>query len=262
MYLAFVQSAFQTQLAYRGQVWARLFGELIVVVAKIAVWIAVFEGVQSVAGITLRDMVTYAILSGTMLAAWSYANLINTVGREIKTGDVAVFMLKPLSYPLYLFATECGNLLYRTVAVVVPTVVLAALSYGIQPPASVFHGTMFAAFWLLAFVILFLIAALFGLIAFWMMTAFALEWLLQAALLIFSGTFLPLWFLPEGFATIVAHLPFAWVGYYPSAVYLGKLDMVTSWTYLGLGLVWATALALAVAWLWRRAALRITVQGG
>jgi ABC-2 type transport system permease protein len=262
MYLAFALSAFQTQLAYRGQVWSRLFGEIIGVVARIAIWIAVYEGLQNVAGITLRDMITYAILSGTILAAWSYASLINTVGREIKTGDVAVFLLKPLSYPFYLLATECGNLAYRTLAVVVPTVIVAALFYGFEPPASLFHGVMFAAYWLLAFLILFLIAAALGLVAFWMMTAFALEWFLQAALLIFSGTFIPLWFFPEGFAAVVSYLPFAWVGYYPAAVYLGKMDEAATWVHLAVGLGWTAALALAVAWLWHRASRRLTVQGG
>lgn len=261
-YLAFARSAFQTQLAYRGQVWARVFGELIIVFAKISVWIAVFGGVTSVSGITLPDMITYAILCGTILAAWSYASLITTVGREIKTGDVAVFMLKPLSYPLYLFATECGNLAYRLVGVVLPTIVIAGLLYGMEPPASLFHGMMFAAYWMLAFIILFLVAAMFGLVAFWLMTAFSLEWFLQAALMIFSGTIIPLWFLPKGLDTIVAHLPLAWVAYYPAAVYLGKLDVAASCVYLGIGILWAGALCLAVALLWRRAALRLTVQGG
>lgn len=262
MYLAFARVAFQTQFAYRGQVWARLFGELIYIFARIAIWIAVYQGVTIVSGVSLPEMITYAILSGTVLAAWSYANLISLVGREIKTGDVAVFLLKPLSYPLYLFCTECGNFVYRILAVVIPAVAIVGLLYGIQPPASLFHGVMFLAFWALAFVILFLIATTFGLLAFWMMTAFALEWFLQAILAIFSGSLLPLWLFPDALAAFARHLPFAWVGYYPATVYLGKLDVAECWSYLGLGLAWAAALALVVAWLWHRASLRITVQGG
>jgi ABC-2 type transport system permease protein len=262
MYLAFAQSAFQSQLAYRGQVWARLFGELLWLFARIAIWISVYQGATSFGGVTLPEMITYAILGGTMLAAWSYSSLINAVGRAIKTGDVAVFLLKPLHYPLYLFATECGNLFYRVLTVVAPIVIVVALTYGMLPPASLFHGAMFAAYWLLAFVILFLMAALLGLLAFWLMTAFSLEWLLQSVLSIFSGSVLPFWFFPEGLAAVVRHLPFAWVAYYPAAVYLGKVDEAQCWAYLGLGLAWAVAIGLGVALLWHRAALRITVQGG
>ena len=48
----------------------------------------------------------------------------------------------------------------------------------------------------------------------------------------------------------------------PIAVYLGKTQVLETWIFLGVGLGWADLLAGAVALLWRKAALRITVQGG
>ena len=86
--------------------------------------------------------------------------------------------------------------------------------------------------------------------------------MLQGVLAIFSGSFLPFWFFPEPLASVARHLPFAWIGFYPSAVYLGKMPIEACWLYLGLGSVWALALAVGVHLLWRHAALRITVQGG
>jgi ABC-2 type transport system permease protein len=94
------------------------------------------------------------------------------------------------------------------------------------------------------------------------MTAFSLEWLLQGLLTLFSGSFVPLWFFPEAALPAVRHLPFAWIGFYPVAVYLGKLSPEGALGYLGLGLGWALLLSLLVAWLWHRATLRISVQGG
>lgn len=262
MYLAFAQSAFQSQLAYRGEVWARLFGDLVFVFARIAIWMSVYQGAGSIAGVTLAEMITYAVIGDTVFAAWSYANLINSIGRTIKTGDVAVFLLKPLRYPLYLLATECGNLAYRLLTVVLPIAAVVALTYGMLPPASLFHGVMFAAYWLLGFAILFLLATLCGLLAFWLMTAFSLEWLLQSVLTIFSGTFIPFWFFPDALAVVVRLFPVAWIGYYPAAVYLGKLTAGDCWLYLGIGFGWALLLAGAVALLWRRTAARLTIQGG
>jgi ABC-2 type transport system permease protein len=262
MYLAFAQSAFQSQLAYRGEVWARLFGDLVFVFARIAIWMSVYQGASSIAGVTLAEMITYAVLGDTVFAAWSYANLINSIGRTIKTGDVAVFLLKPLRYPLYLLATECGNLVYRVLTVVLPIAAVVALTYGMLPPPTTFHGLMFVAYWVLGFAILFLFATLFGLLAFWLMTAFSLEWLLQSVLTIFSGTFIPLWFFPDALAAVVRFLPVAWVAYYPAAVYLGKLTIGDCWTFLGIGFGWALVLAGAVALLWGRTANRLTIQGG
>jgi len=262
MYAAFAQSAFQTQLAYRGQVWASLFGSLVHVFAWIAIWLSVYKGTGSVDGVTLPQMVTYALIGGAVLTAWQWRRLLNMVGNSVSSGDVAVYLLKPLHYPLYLFATECGNFGYRLAATSLPVVAIVALVYGMQPPASPFHGLLFAVFFVLSFVIMFLLAALCGLLSFWLLTAFSLEWLLQGILALLSGTAIPFWFFPEPVAAIAKFLPFAWIGYHPLAVYLGRTTVGETWTYLGVGLGWAVLLAGAVALLWRKAALRITVQGG
>ena len=262
MYGAVAQSAFQTQLAYRSQLWAHIFGQFIQVFFKIAIWQSVFGSLAQVDGVSLPQMITYAVLAGTVLSAWEWARLIQGIDVAISTGDIAVFLLKPLHYPLYLLASECGNLCFRVIAIVVPIVLTVALSYGLLPPASLLHGAAFLVFWALSFLIQFLLSLLFGLLAFWLMTAFSLEWLLQGLLALLSGSFVPLWFFPDSVTALVRHLPFAWIGFYPVAVYLGKLTPPQVFAYLALGVVWAAILGSGVLVLWRRATLRITVQGG
>lgn len=262
MYLAFATSAFQTRLAYRGEVWATIFGEVLVVFVKIAIWTSVFAGIQSVAGVTLPEMITYVVVAGSVAAAWDNRELLYGIGDSIRTGDVAVFLLKPLRYPLYLFSLESGKMLFSLITIVVPTAAVTALVYGLQPPASIFHAVLFVFYWLNAFVLLFLMSAICGLLAFWLMTSFSLDWIFRAFMILLSGTFIPLWFFPPGFDTIALHLPFAWVSYYPAAVYLGRLDVAATLIHFGYGVGWALLAALGVATLWRRASRRVTVQGG
>ena len=261
-YLAFAQSAFQTSLAYRNEVWANLFGKLMQVLARVAIWFAVYAGAASIGGVSLEEMITYALLGGAVTGAIRYEAIVGGIGNALKTGDVAVWLLKPVSFPLYIIVSELGASVYRFLFMVVPTVAVVALVYGMLPPASVFHGVMFIPYWLLAFAIISLISALFGLLAFWLLTSFALEWTMQALLNLFSGALIPFWFFPEPFAAIARHLPFAWIVYYPSAVWLGRLSPAETLTYFGVGLGWAAAMALGVAWLWRKASSRIIVQGG
>lgn len=262
MYPAFAANAFQAKLAYRGQVLSSFFGELVLVFARISIWTAVYAGTASVDGVTLADMVTYAILAGTVLAAWNPSYLIRDIGEAVKTGDVAVFLLKPLHYPLYLFASQCGTLVFNVLATVLPVTVILALTYGILPPASLFHALFFPAFWALSFVILFLLGATCGLLAFWLMTAHALEWFLTGIMALFSGSLLPIWFFPPVLAAVARYLPFAWIGFYPTAVYLGKLSPGETLLVFGIGLAWAVLLALGVALLWSATRRRIVVQGG
>lgn len=262
MYAAFAVNAFQTRLAYRNQVWSSFFGHLIQVFARIAIWSAVYAGVASVDGITLADMVTYAILAGIVLGAWDHVYLIRELDVAIKTGDVAVFLLKPVHYPLYLFFSNGGILVFNTLTTVLPVTLIIGLAYGIQPPASALHGAAFLAFWALSFVICFLLAMTCGLLAFWLMTAHSLEWFLTGITALFSGSIVPLWFFPPALAAVTQYLPFAWLAYYPTAVYLGKLTPAETGLALALGLAWAALLAAGVGLLWSRARRRIVVQGG
>jgi ABC-2 type transport system permease protein len=262
MYTALVRIAFQAQLAYRSQLWAHIFSQFIQVFFKIAVWGSVYGGLARVDGVSLPEMITYAVLAGTVLSAWEWASLIQGIDRVVKSGDIYVFLLKPLQYPLYLLASECGNLGFRLLAVVLPIVLTVGFTHGLLPPASLFHGAMFVVFWALSFVMLFLLSMLFGLLAFWLMTAFSLEWLLQGLLSVLSGSFVPLWFFPPSFARFVLHSPFAWVGFYPVAVYLGKLSPRDVLISLAFGLGWALLLSVGVARLWAKVTRRITVQGG
>jgi len=212
--------------------------------------------------VSLPEMITYTVLAGSVLSAWEWARLIQGIDLAVTSGDVCVFLLRPLRYPLYLLAIECGNLGFRLVTVVLPIVVTISFTYGLSAPASWFHAAAFLVFWLLSFSMQFLLTLLFGLLAFWLMTAFSLEWLLQGLFALLSGSFVPLWFFPSALSSIVRFLPFAWIGFYPVAVYLGKLTPAEMAVRLLLGLGWGLLLALAVAWLWRRATLRISVQGG
>lgn len=261
-YFAFAQSAFQTQLAYRNEVWANMFGKLVQVFARVAIWLAVYAGASSIGDVTLTQMVTYALLGGVITGAIRYELIISGIGRALQTGDVAVWLLKPVSFPLYVIVSELGRALFRLLVLVVPTVAVVALVYGMLPPASVFDGAMFVAYLLLGYAITCLVSALFGLMAFWLLTSFSLEWLMQAILNLLSGSLIPFWFFPQPFGAIAEHLPFAWIVYYPAAVWLGRLEEEQALLYFAIGSGWAVLLALAVAWLWRLASTRIVVQGG
>ena len=262
-YTAFAVNAFQTRLAYRNAVWAAAFGDLVWIFAGIAVWIAVYAsaGGDSVDGVTLPQMVTYALLAGPVLT-WDFSKLVNEVGSGVQTGDVSVYLLKPLHYPFYLLSSHAGHWLFELLLIVLPVAVIVGVSYGLVPPASLFHGLAFLAYWALSFAIMFCLATMAGLAAFWLMTVFALEWFLMSIMVLFSGRLVPLWFLPEWLAAIAGHLPFAWVAYYPAAVYLGQLEPIAVLVYFGIGLVWLVTLVAAITWLWSRARHRLIVQGG
>lgn len=260
-YPAFTTTAFQSRLAYRNQVWASAFGQLVSIFARIAIWVAAYAGATSVDGVTLPEMITYALLAGPLLY-WGYARVLYEVGDAVRTGDVAIYLLRPLHYPAYLLCNHIGQFLFELVAIVLPVAIIVGFTFGPLPPASLFHGLLFLAYWAVSWLTLFSLACICGLLAFWLLTAFSLEWFLMGIMALFSGSMIPLWFMPPALATAFGYLPFAWISYYPAAVYLGKLDPAATWIHLAIGLAWVSALGLCVAWLWAQSRHRLIVQGG
>lgn len=76
VYFAFARSAFLTQLAYRNEVWANMIGKLVQVFARVAIWIAIYGGTASIAGVSLQQMVTYALLGGVVTGAIRYEGIV------------------------------------------------------------------------------------------------------------------------------------------------------------------------------------------
>ena len=260
-YPAFTATAFTSRLAYRNQVWSSFFGELVATFAFIAVWTAAFLGRGTVDGVTLPDMVTYVLIAGPLLN-WNTTRYIREVGDAIRTGDVTTFLLKPLHYPALLFFNQLGNNAFEQLTITVPVAVIVAATVGLLPPASVAHGMLFLAYWVVSWGIMFLLATLTAMLAFWLLTAFALDWFLRGIMAVASGAIVPLWFMPAPLAAVLGYLPFAWVSYYPSAVYLGKLDPASSCLHLAIGCAWLAALVGMLIWLWSRMRHRLVVQGG
>lgn len=260
-YPAFTATAFQARLAYRNQVWSSFFGELVGAFALISVWTAGFASRTSVDGVTLPQMITYVIIAGPLLY-WDTSRFIRDVGDAIRTGDITIYLLKPLHYPGLLLANQFGNYAFDQLTITLPVAIIIALTAGLLPPASLAHGLFFLAFWALSWAMLFTIATLTALLAFWILTAFSLDWFLRGVMALASGWIVPLWFMPSALATTLGYLPFAWVSYYPTAVYLGRLDIPAAATHLAIGFLWLAILGACLAWLWSRARRRLIVQGG
>jgi ABC-2 type transport system permease protein len=90
----------------------------------VAIWVAVYAGLASVDGVSLKQMITYAIIGSSVTTAAAWEWYVRRIGAQIKSGDVAVFMLKPVRYPLMLFAGECGQTSFNLISITLPAVVV------------------------------------------------------------------------------------------------------------------------------------------
>lgn len=259
-YWEFAARAFSRNLAYRVNVWLRVVGSLAAIVIQVEIWRALLaHGV--VAGVDLPQMVTYSLLS-TCAGIVLPVGMFRTVDERLRTGNIAIDLVKPLSYPLYLAAESLGTVGFSALFVALPTLVVAALFFGLRAPASPLDLLGFAVALLLGLAVGFALGYLIALLAFWFLTTMHFEWSLGAFMKVFSGAFLPLWFFPPWLAALGNGLPFRYMNFVPVAIYLGKVPAGAVGGMLLLGLLWVAVLLGLAAWIWSRSVRRLVVHGG
>jgi len=260
LYLAMIGKSYRKHLAYRSEVWIRIVIGVVWVGIQVAVWQALI-GSGEVDGITLGDMITYAILN-TVTALAMMDRTLADLDQKIRSGDIAVELIKPFHFPLTLVADGLGRSLFSALFSVLPTLVLAALFFGFQAPASVGNGLAFAVAFVLALAISFALACLVGMLGFYFLATFHFQWALGALRSLFAGTMVPLWFYPDGLRTLANVLPFQFLAFVSAAIWMGELTGPEIARNLALGIAWAAALLGLCWWLWSRIVRRLVVQGG
>ncbi len=206
-------------------------------------------------------LVTYSILT-TLVAGLLMTGLYRDADDRLRTGDIAVDLLKPLRYPLYLFSDGLGRSAYQLLFTVVPTLAVAWPLFGFSPPASPGYALAFLAALGLALSVSFAIGYLIALLAFWFLTTMHFRFAVAGFITAFSGSFLPLWFFPPGWAAVARALPFQYLGFVPAAAYMGEMAAAELTLTLAGGVAWTLALLGLAYALWSASVRRLVVQGG
>lgn len=259
-FLAFFGTSFRKNLAYRSEVWLLVLLGLLAIIIQAAIWQALL-GDGAVEGITVSDMVTYVIIT-TVLSTISLHRLVNDVDERLRSGDIAVDLVKPMHYPSLQLADQLGRSTFQLAFVVVPMLGLSALAFDIQAPASATAGAAFIAALVIALLVSFTQGLLLALLAFWFLTTSHFIWVNGALLTLFGGANLPLWFFPDTLESLARLLPYQYVAFVPAAVYLGEIVGGELAWMLALGVVWVVIHGAACHLLWTAAIRRLTLQGG
>ncbi|MCO5227722.1 MAG: ABC-2 family transporter protein [Thermomicrobiales bacterium] len=259
-YHTYFRKSFKKNAAYRTTVWLQIVSSLIQVGIQVAVWTALI-GNGAVDGIGRDQMITYVILNAAMYA-FRLTGLYNDVDARLRSGDIAIDILRPVHYPLLVLAESLGRAAYHFVFMVVPIVIVSAAVFGFSAPASISAGIGFIFALLLAMLISYAIGYLIALLSFWFLTTFHFSWAIGGLTTLFSGAFLPLWFFPEPWATVAKMLPFQFLGFVPAATWMGQLTGTDLVVTFAVGILWCVTLLMCTRLLWNRATSQLVVQGG
>lgn len=260
-YLYLIKLRLLTALTYRFEVFASIGTNIILMFASVFLWKTAYRGVDTVAGLEERQMVTYAIVS-ILLGAVFTCNVENVINGRIREGEIATDLIRPVNLMLCWLSEDIGESVCAIAIRFAPLLVLATLFFQAPLPSSLTAGVLFLLSCLLSFGILWLLSALVGVAAFRILELGNMGIVKDAIVRLLSGSIVPLWLFPKSVVKISAFLPFQYTYQTPLGIYIGKLAPAQALSSMAVQGLWIAVLGLLLVAAWNKAKRHVMVQGG
>src|SRR2546429_3183051 len=164
--------------------------------------------------------------------------VVYATARRIRTGDIALDLIRPVSFQTRELLEAVGFLVVEVLWVNLPTVALAVLVVHASLPACPASAIAFVLSWMLGFLVAFAFSSMVQMLSFWTMNSWGVQMAKRAAMDILAGTIIPFAFFPEWLRAIVGYLPFQAMASIPLSIYIGRIDGISILAALAQQAVW------------------------
>jgi ABC-2 type transport system permease protein len=253
--VAAVGSARRT-LAARGPLAIRLLFYLVILGVLVALWkAATASSGGAVAGYDYNAIVWYLVGAEACVIAVD-PRMIERIGSDIGSGDIATEMLRPISVAGLRMASSFGEVGARFVCAIVAGGAFAWFQVG-PPPGGAAAGLAIAS-GILALGCNLAAQYTFSGMAFWLRDSKASWFLYQKLVFLLGGMLIPLEMLPDWLQRAAGVLPFWTMSYAPARLLSGNLEPI-----LLLGqLLWLPVLVSIALVVFARGERRLEAAGG
>jgi len=253
--------SFQRHLAYRAANLAGIATNTFFAAIYISIYTALFVGRGEVGGLDLRDTVTYAVITQSLLMVMSaFGN--RELSEAIIKGDIVADLSRPIDFYLFWAALDLGRAAYYLIFRGVPTFLSGWLLFRARLPEGVTPWLMFFVAIAVGSVISFAFRFIPNCLAFWTTDSRGINYLVTTLIMFAAGFIVPLNFFPPALRAVVEWLPFRALAHLPVSVYLGKVDGAALGRALAVELGWLVLLVLVGRGLLSRLVRRLSVHGG
>ncbi len=256
---ALIKGTWLSWLQQRTFFFLLAFGWMIPPLISLFVWYTA-SSAKTIGGLTQSEFVTY-YLTLILVNQLTYSQTHWTVGDAIRSGDMNLTLLRPLSPHFGVLASEiAGKVVYM--AFVTPIAFLLALLLHPILHTNLYNCMLFLLTLLLAWLLRFLWGYWLAIFAFWITRADALLSIQNTMIFLFAGQVAPVVLLPGILQSIAIILPFRYMISFPIEVLLGHLS--TSELLMGLAYQggWVVITCGLFFTTWRRGLRHYAAVGG
>jgi len=262
VYWRLLVAGFRRQSAYRLAALGGLVANVTFGLLKVSILFATVRAAGGeLHGYDVASMSTYVWLSQGMLGS------VNLNGRtdlalRVKDGQVAVDFLRPVDLQAATIASEAGASVFALIPRGLPSVLLGALTIGIQLPTSPLLYLLGAVSLMLGIVISAATVYLIAVAGFWLVETRGLQIFYMLASGFLGGLYVPLSLFPQWLRTMAVATPFPSIMMYPVDVLSGLGGISEAARLVLVQLAWLAGVATVGQLLTRAGRRRLEVQGG
>ena len=206
-YLRLVRAGFRRYATYRQAVLAGLATNVVFGFLRCAVLLTVFTGSARVAGYDASRTVTFVWIGQGLIAVvllWGDADF----GQRVRSGDVAIDLLRPIDLQAALLAEDMGRAGFALLTRFTGPLLVGAAFFDLTLPGSALRWTAFGLSVLLAVLVSFAIRFLLNLVAFWLLDWRGLLSVHAVVSGVLGGLAVPIAFFPGWASAVIWATPF------------------------------------------------------
>ncbi|MFA6960365.1 MAG: ABC-2 family transporter protein [Opitutaceae bacterium] len=253
----------QSNIVYRWTFGIRALFSLFHLAFVFILWGAAYHGQTEIGGFNLDQTLTYFVVILVMQFFIGAFSEDYQISEEIRNGLINQFLLKPINYYLYRFSIFVAARIVSGFLALLPILIaLPLLKDHIVLPDELWRLALGLPAMIMAALIQFTIAYIFGLLTFWFLEIQSFIILSLAIETMLGGQMFPLDLMPAWFFRVSQWLPYYYQMYFPSAIFTGRLDHAQALNGLVIQAFWVIALLGLAQLLWTRGLRRHTAVGG
>jgi ABC-2 type transport system permease protein len=259
LYARLVRYGFRRHATY---VWAAIAGAFtnsVFGILRAYILIALWQARPGLAGYDVADAVTFCFVTQALIGPMQLFGGGLTLPERIRTGDIALDLVRPASLQLWTLAEDLGRAGYLFFVRGIPPMLLGGALFGVVTPAGAGQWLAFLASFTVGVLVSFAWRYLVALSVCWLLDDRGVNAFSLVLTTLFSGMLLPLGLFPGRLGELARALPWSAMVQAPTDVYLGKAPIAQT---LAFQCFWAVALLALGALATRAIRHKVVIQGG
>ena len=242
-YFNIARLSLKERLTYRGDFLFSSFLRFLPMITSILLWKSVYSSSEqdSLSGFSFKQVIAYLLLVNISRMFSSMPGLATNLARDVREGSIKKYLLQPIDLIGYLMSYRIAHKAAYISTSLVPYIILfgSCASFFDTFPTPV-GCAYFVLSLMLAFVIGFYFEVCLGMLSFWILEVTSLLYVVTTLSFFLSGHLIPLDLLDTtGWLDVLKNLPFAYLAYFPAAIFLHKISDEELLLRFFIGVLWA-----------------------